>query len=73
LNARILIVDSAPESARKALAEHLGESRSDNYAKALRAQSRGLFDDIDFSVVPAGDRETLNFLVVVIIEQAPIC
>jgi GMP synthase (glutamine-hydrolysing) len=59
LNARILIVDSAPEAARTLLAEHGGESRSDNYAAALRSQSRGLFDAIDFSVVFAGDCETL--------------
>ncbi len=57
--ARILIVDSAPEAARVLLAQHGGASRSDNYADALRAQARGLFGELDFFVIAAGDCEKL--------------
>ena len=59
MNAKVLIVDSAPEAARILLAEHGGASRSDNYAAALRFQSHGLFDGVDFFVVAAGDCEKL--------------
>ena len=57
--AKILIVDSAPEAARALLARHGGASRSDNYAAALRHQSRGLFDGLDSFTVAAGDCEKL--------------
>jgi GMP synthase (glutamine-hydrolysing) len=59
LIAKILIVDSAPAAAQAALIEHGGVGYNQNYIAALRAQSIGVFDDLDCFILAAGDCENL--------------